>query len=332
MDVDAFVAAHRAEWDRLGDLVGRSRSLDGREIDELVALYQRTATHLSIVRTSSPDPALVDRLTTLVVRARSVVTATSQSPSTLVARFVTVSFPLAVWKCRWWVLGVAVSFVIVGVAIGAWVAGNPAVQASIASPEEIRQLVEVDFESYYSSEPASSFAARVWTNNAWVAALSLVFGGLLGLPVLYVMWQNVLNVGVTGGLMASAGRLDLFFGLILPHGLLELTAVFVAAAAGLRLGWTIVDPGRRRRGDALAEEGRTTFTLAIGLFFTLLVAGIIEAFVTPSGLPTSARIGIGVTALGAFLAYVGYFGARAAARGLTADLDEETYTKVAVSA
>ena len=66
---------------------------------------------------------------------------------------------------------------------------------------------------------------------------------LLGIPIPYILWQNAANVGVTGGLMVAYGKGDVFFGLITPHGLLELTAVFLAAAAGMRLGWTVVAPG-----------------------------------------------------------------------------------------
>ena len=95
----------------------------------------------------------------------------------------------------------------------------------------------------------------------------------------------MLNLGVGIGLMSSAGRLDTFLGLILPHGLLELTAVFVAAGTGLRLGWTVIDPGPRTRRTALAEEGRAALGMAIGLALVLFVSGAIEGFVTPSGLP-----------------------------------------------
>ena len=106
----------------------------------------------------------------------------------------------------------------------------------------------------------------------------------------------MLNLGVGIGLMSSAGRLDTFLGLVLPHGLLELTAVFVAAGTGLRLGWTLIDPGPRSRRTALAEEGRAALGMAIGLALVLFVSGAIEGFVTPSGLPTWARIAIGVAA------------------------------------
>ena len=72
-----------------------------------------------------------------------------------------------------------------------------------------------------------------------------------------MLFENAANVGVQGGLMFAHGKGGLFFSLILPHGMLELTAVFLAAAAGLRLGWTVIDPGPRPRGQALAEEGRS---------------------------------------------------------------------------
>ncbi len=138
--------------------------------------------------------------------------------------------------------------------------------------------------------------------------------------MLWVLFQNVLNLGVGIGLMGSAGRLDTFLGLLLPHGLLELTAVFVAAGTGLRLGWTVIDPGPRSRRTALAEEGRSALGMALGLAAVLLVSGAVEAFVTPSGLPTWARILIGVLVELAFLGYVYVLGRRAAGMGETGDI------------
>jgi len=323
VDLDVFVTAHRGEWDRLGELIKRAGRLRGAEADELVTLYQRTATHLSILRSVAPDPTLLAHLSGLVARGRSAVTGSSSPAWREVGLFFARKFPAVVYlSWRWWVPTMVVSLAVAGL-LTAWIAKNPEVRASIAPPAEIRELTAPggQYETYYSTGPAGSFAARVWVNNAWVAATCLFFGVALGIPVISALWSNTLNLGIGGGLMTSAGRGDVFLGLILPHGLLELTAVFVAAGTGLKLGWTVIDPGRRSRAVALAEQGRAVVVMALGLACVLLVTGVIEGFVTPSGLPTWARIGIGVVVETAFLAYVFVLGRRAVRIGETGDLD-----------
>lgn len=322
MDLDVFVATHQGEWARL-DALARNRRLTGEEADELVTLYQRVTGHLAKVQAAAPDPTLEGRLTSLVSRARDAVTGTRTSGWRDVARYYTVSFPAALYRSRRWWLPVAVLSLLATAVIAWWVATHPEVRNSLATPETLREMTRPggEYEAYYSDRPASSFAAQVWTNNAWIAVQCLLFGIALGIPVLFVMWSNVLNLGLGVGLMASAGRLDVFLGLLIPHGLLELTAVFVAGGLGLRLGWTIIDPGPRTRGTALAEQGRSIIGMAIGLATVLAVSGVLEAFVTPSGLPTWARIAIGALAEVAFLLYALVLGRKAAAGGETGDLD-----------
>lgn len=323
MDVDVFVATHTAEWNRLGELTHRGGKLTGAEADELVTLYQRTATHLSIVRSVAPDPALVSRLSGLVARGRSAISGSHNPAWREVALFFTRRFPAAVYLSRrWWIPAALVSIAVMAV-VAVWVAGDPHVRASIGSADELNQLTKPggEAEAYYSTGPATSFAARVWTNNAWVAATCLFLGVALGLPVIGALWMNSLNAGLIIGAMSAAGRGDVMIGLLLPHGLLELTAVFVAAGTGLRLGWTVVDPGRRSRTAALAEQGRSVVVMALGLACVLFVSGIIEAFVTPSGWPTWVRVGIGVLVEVLFLGYVFTLGRRAAKEGEVGDLD-----------
>ena len=321
MDVDAFVTAHSGEWARLEQLL-RRRRLGADEADELVSLYQRVSTHLSVVRSSAPDPSLVARLSTLVNRARQAVAGSREPVWRDVARFFALEFPAGLYRAGRLTIVVAAAFLLIAGASGAWVANDPQVQASLASSAEVRQLCEVQFEAYYSENPAASFAGRVWTNNAWIAAQSIAFG-ITGVFPVYVFVSNAIGVGSTAGLMASCDRLDLFFGLILPHGLLELTAVFVALAAGLRLFWAWVDPGPRPRLEALAQEGRAMIGTAIGLVVVLFVSGIVEAYVTPSPLPTWARIAIGATVWGLFVGYVVVLGRRAVRAGETGDLRAE---------
>lgn len=320
MDVDAFVLAHQASWRRLDQLVKRRRRLTGAEVDELVDLYQRVSTHLSMVRSASTDSVLVGRLSALVARARSAVTGAHAPLWSEFVGFWTVSFPVVAYRAwRWW-LATAVLFLAVATLIGVWVAADPAVRSALSTPAEIDQLVNQDFASYYSENPAGSFALRVWVNNSWVAAQCIGFAVLLGIPIPWVLFQNAANLGLIGGLMVNAGKADVLFGLLTPHGLLELTAVFLAGAVGMRLGWTVIAPGDRPRSQVLAEQGRAVASVAVGLVVVLLLSGLIEALVTPSSLPTAVRIGIGVLALVAFLAYVIHFGRRASRAGETGDL------------
>ncbi|MEV0035570.1 stage II sporulation protein M [Streptomyces sp. NPDC050804] len=323
MDLDVFVTAHRAEWDRLDHLLHRGRRLSGAEADELVALYQRTATHLSLIQSTAPDPVITTRLTQLVARARATVTGTRRATWRDAVRFLTAGFPAAVYRSRYWWIPTAVLSTLLAAVIGWWIGAHPEIQSAIGAPDDLRQMTRPggEYETYYSSHPAASFAAQVWTNNAQAAAMCLVLGAFLCLPVIAILFVNVLNLGVGIGLMSSAGRLDTFLGLILPHGLLELTAVFVAAGTGLRLGWTVIDPGPYSRRTAMAQQGRAALGMAIGLALVLFVSGLIEGFVTPSGLPTWARIAIGVAAELLFLAYVYILGGRAARAGETGDVE-----------
>ena len=240
----------------------------------------------------------------------------------IVARFAARDFPAAVYRARWWWMGAAVGSIVVAVATGWWIARSPGVQAALLPPAETKALVQQQFKGYYTANPAASFAAQVWTNNVWVAAQALIYGILLGIPTMLVLLENAINVGVDGGYLFAHGKGTLFFSLILPHGMLELAAVFLAAAAGLRLGWTVIDPGNRRRGQALGQEGRAMVTIALGLIVVLGVSGLIEAFVTPSSLPTWARITIGAVAVTAFLGYALGLGHRAVMAGVTGDIEE----------
>jgi uncharacterized membrane protein SpoIIM required for sporulation len=320
VDVDAFVLAHRGTWDRLDRLVKNRRRLTGAEIDELVELYQRVSTHLSMLRSASSDSALIGRLSTLVARSRAAVTGAHAPLTSELIRFWTVSFPVVAYRAwRWW-LATAVAFFAVTAIIALWVMGSPEVQSTIGTPSEIDELVNHDFASYYSEHPALAFGLQVWVNNSWVAAKCIAFSVVLGVPIPLVLFQNAANTGVVAGLMVQAGKADVLLGLLIPHGLLELTAVFLAAAVGMRLGWSVISPGQRPRGQVLAEQGRAVVSVAVGLVVVLLVSGAIEALVTPSPLPTFLRIGIGIAAEAAFLTYVVYFGRRAVRAGDTGDI------------
>jgi uncharacterized membrane protein SpoIIM required for sporulation len=324
VDVDAFVAAHQAEWSRLDKLVRRRRRLSGAEVDELVASYHRTATHLSMLRTSGQDPALIGRLSATVARARAAAVGGAHASTwRSVIRFFAVTFPAAGYRTRWWWLATAAGSLAAALLIGWWLAKTPAAMTGLAgSPRQQAIYVNNEFRQYYSQYSGQSFGSEVWTHNSFLAAQMLISGIFLGIPTLFLLLANALDLGSAGAVMITHGRGTEFFSLILPHGMLELSSVFLAAATGLRLGWRIIDPGHRSRSEALAEEGRSAVTIALGLVVALLVSGSLEAFVTPSTMPTWARILIGGCVEAAFLGYVIGAGRRAVLAGLSADIAE----------
>jgi len=130
VDVDAFTAAHQADWARLDELVRRRRRLTGDEVDELVTLYQLTTTHLSVLRASGHDPVLAARLSSRVAQARTTVTGSHVPAWSAVSRFAAVSFPAMAYRVRWWWAGTAGGSILVGVLLGWWVARSPGVQAA----------------------------------------------------------------------------------------------------------------------------------------------------------------------------------------------------------
>lgn len=321
MDLDALTAAHRAEWARLDEL-SRARSLDGPGADELVARYRAASADLADIKTSAGRSVQADHLSLVLARARLRLTGTAENVMRRIPRFFVLQLPAALYRVRWTTLAVAVGFVLVGALVAAWIAQDAALLAALGSEAELAAYAEDDFTSYYSENPAAVFAGTVWTNNAWIAAQCVIFG-ITGVWPVYVLMQNAVGIGTAAAVMASFDRLDVFFAFILPHGLLELTCIFVAAAAGLHIFWAWVAPGRRSRGDALASAGRSLGIIAIGLVFALALSGIVEGYVTPQPWPWPVKVALGALALAMFLAYMLVLGRRAERRGETGDLTED---------
>jgi len=259
VDLDAFVAAHQGEWSRL-EYLARHGSASGAEADEILDLYQRVATHLSVVRSAAPDPTLVTYLSSLLARARTRSAGTRSVAWSDLRDFFTDTFPAALYRTRRWWIVTALANLGASLVIGWWFLSHRQFESALASPSEIDKLVNTDFENYYSQVAASHFAAQVWTHNAWLTAICIALG-ILGVPVVYLLFQNMLNLGLIGSIMINHDRGSLFFGLILPHGLLELTAVFVAerhrvaAVLGLDRPWPANSRAGRRRGRTLRHGG-----------------------------------------------------------------------------
>lgn len=280
-----------------------------------MADYQRVSAHLSHARVAYDDPGLTGRLNRLVAEANGVIYSRRVAAGATLRRFFSTTFPGAVWHARRFVLASLLCTFVPAIAVGAWIGvSEDALEAT--APESVREAyLEEDFEEYYSSDPAGQFATEVTVNNIQVSLTAFAAGIFLCLGAVLILAFNGLNLGFAAGLFVAAGEAPKFFGLILPHGLLELTAVVVAGGAGLQMGWAVIAPGDRTRGEAVAEEGRRSVAIVLGLVVAFVVAGAIEGFVTGTGLPTAIRVGIGVVVELAFLTYVVVLGRRAVAAG-----------------
>lgn len=317
MDLDRYIGQHRPAWDRLDYLSrtggGRGRRLNPAELDELVRLYQMVSGHLAHVRTAYGDANVTALLTRRVADANAVIYGQGAAPRRAVTRFFRLTFPGAIWRIRRFVLASTLLFFLPAAAMTVWLANSDAALEASA-PDYVRDAyVEEDFEDYYSSDPAVQFTTEVTFNNIRVSVLAFAAGVAACVGAAALMVFNGLNVGVAAGLFYAAGEAPRFWGLILPHGLLEITAVVLAGAAGLRLGWTLIDPGDMTRSQALAAEGRRSVTVIIGLVLAFVAAGLIEGFITGSSLPTPVRVGVGAAVWATFLTYLWRFGRTAEA-------------------
>src|SRR5699024_4246593 len=232
-DVDALVALRSHQWARLEELAGKRR-LTGQEADEFVRLYQQAAADLSTLRALAPEPVLINQLSNILSRARGKSTGAREVNFGAVSRFFVVSLPAAFYRVRWWTMAVMVAFCLVAVFYGMWIYHTPGGLDTLATPVQRADYANEAFESYYSNLPAPDFTQVVWVNNAFIAAQMVAFG-VTGIYPIYAIVQNAVAIGGAGAMMAEADKLDLFFYLILPHGQLELTAIFIAGGAGLKI-------------------------------------------------------------------------------------------------
>ena len=153
----------------------------------------------------------------------------------------------------------------------------------------IRQVEggEVWFDSILSVRPLAS--SMIMTNNISVSFLAFALGMTFGLGTLYLMTFNGLMLGTLAALCHINGLNVPFWSFVLPHGVIELTAIFMAGGAGFLLGTALFIPGDLPRKEALVQKGRRAVRLVLGCVPLLIVAGIIEAFFSPTPIPAGLK-------------------------------------------
>ena len=299
-NLDQFVSDRSPTWfelDRLVEQAGnRPSRLGANGVRRFGECYRATAADLALARRRFPGDPIVARLELLVHRSRQGVY-NSPSSRTGVVEF----FANGYWRrIRERKVFLVISFLclVVPTLLGgywAWRDPGPASGLVPTSYQSVTQPRTPGQGLGLTVDQESAMASRIFTNNIGVTFYAFSGGLLLGLGTLYVLLQNGIMLGVVGGLAIGAGNGRSFFELVTAHGVLELSCIVVAGAAGLRLGWAIIDPGNRTRGEALREEARAAIEIILGTMPWLVVAGLVEGFLTPSGTGLTVVTAVGLS-------------------------------------
>jgi uncharacterized membrane protein SpoIIM required for sporulation len=312
MREQTFVLRRQAGWERLEALLRDAdrrglRRLEAGALQELALLYRAATSDLAAAQSRAYSDGLRAYLNRLVARAHAYVYVdTARGGWSRIARFFAETFPAEVRRSRRQILGCTALFAAAWI-VAYWLVSWRTLNVYALVPAAQIPLVEKslhDSNFAFDRAFAPAISAAIITNNIKVAMLAFAGGMTVGLLTLWEILNNGLMVGAFGALFAARGFGVDFWATIAPHGVIELTAVQIAGAAGLLLAQAIVAPGRLRRIDALTANARRAGVLMIGVAGLLVVAGAIEGFITPQRTSTVFRFGVGAVTAVLLFAYL----------------------------
>lgn len=296
MKVDRLISEREGDWrelDRLLDSAkGRADKLAAPDVLRLGALYRGAAADLATVRRAAPNDPLVDRLGGLVLRGRQALYA---DPSRVdsAREFFSRTYWVRVREATL-AIGLAWLLLLVPAVAGAiWALSDPGAALGLV-PGEFQQAVEPVADTGMSASESAAFSSSVMTNNIQVTFMAFAAGIAFGLGTAVVLVFNGTTLGVIVGGAIDNGNTTGIIQFVVAHGIIELSCIVVAAAAGLRMGYAIAAPGPRPRGAALRDEGRKAVMIVLGTMPWLVLAGIIEGCVTRAGIPLGPAIVLGL--------------------------------------
>lgn len=283
-------------WSQLEMLLSRPhrgrRRLAPSEVEEVARLYRQAATDLAVVRRTNPQSLAAGYLNDLVLRAHSRLYIPPRGNLRGVLEFLSTGFPRLVTTYGRPFFLAAALFVLGGLIGMVAVAWDPNLAEAFV-PASLRQFVADPLTGELAPLADSPhLSTAIMTNNIKVGILALGLGLTFGLGTAYVLISNGLIIGAMAVTFHRQGLGTAFWATILPHGVIELTAIFISGAAGFILAGALVRPGSLPRRQALARSGPAAIGLALGTIPMYVVAGLIEGFVTPRGISHEAKLGV----------------------------------------
>lgn len=315
-----WLGKRKPYWDRLESLLdaaGRKglSSLTRAELRELGLLYRQTAADLAVVREDPSSPHFARYLNQLLARAHNTIYTGRRESLMPVARFFGSTYPRVVRAHLPHCLAAIGVFAAAAVAGAVLTWRDPDFEVGILGPQlvETIQRHEMWTHSILAVKPLASSA--IMTNNMSVAFTAFALGITGGLGTIYMMALNGLMIGVIGTACASSGMSLALWSFVAPHGVLELPAIFIAGGAGLRIAEGLLFPGTAPRRDSLARAGTDATRLLVGVVPILMLAGLIEAFVSPTALPPGLKFAMAAALLALLSGYLAQPGRASTAQG-----------------
>jgi uncharacterized membrane protein SpoIIM required for sporulation len=313
MNSEKFLQKHRETWERLNSILDQitqkgSSSLSQEDLKSLGLLFRRVTAQLAYTQTNYPGHEMNDYLNKLVVKAHGHIYKAETLGIRSVFEFFSRGFPQLV-KEQWHLIAAAGLVLILGLSVGYLLHFFQPSLDGLIIPDKLQRVIseevargKVGADWPLKERPVISTAIMI--NNIQVGLLSFALGFTWGLGTVLVLFYNGLMVGVLGAIFTSGGYALEFWSLILPHGMLELAAIFICGGAGLILAKALVKPGDYTRRDALGVQGKIAMKLVLGTIPMFAVAALIEGFITPTLLPKYVKLTGGAVSMTVFLLYI----------------------------
>jgi uncharacterized membrane protein SpoIIM required for sporulation len=308
-----WLEKRKTYWARLEQLVDRSNKggisvLDHRELQELGLLYRQTASDLATVREDVTSNQLTFYLNQLLGRAHNLIYMGHKQKISGLVRFYTQTFPQVFRETFPQTFLAFLIFTVTGIATWAVTIHDPAFAHRMLGPEMMATIEKREMwtKSIVTIKPLA--ASGIMTNNLAVCFTTFAMGITAGIGTIYMMFTNGMLIGVIGAATWQAGMAPQLWTFVAAHGALELPAIFISGGAGLEIARGMLFPGLMPRRESLALAGGRAARLMIGIVPMLVVAGVIEGFVSPSGLATPLKFllsGVLLVALTTYLTRVG---------------------------
>ena len=303
MPLDRFINERKSAWQRLEGLLHlldrmTLRRLHREEVRELGRIYRRTASDLAIARAESRDPRLINYLNSLVIRAHGRIYRSDAQGGRRIRDFFARDFPLAfrrTWRYTATAFGVFLLFSLIAF-FGT--RHDPDFSEFAGISPFFRELVINNRTHWWEdlNEANQIGSSQIFTNNIKVTFYAFALGAMFGIGTLYVLAFNGAMFGAILALTYRAGFGNDLLAFVVGHGVIELSCIFIAGGAGLLIGTALLMPGNLSRADAFKSRGMEAVRLIVGCVPLLVVAGIIEGFISPAPIPPAIKFTVaGVT-------------------------------------